>query len=288
MAENYDGLASAILHDPRVDRIERDFWFGYSNAKYALDKVEYFINKPKRNRPLNLAIIAPTNNGKSMILDRVERLHPAVNEPENWKIERPVVSIQQVNTPDETRFYNAILSALGLPVRPNEKPENKLETIVTVLTKLNTKLLIVDEFHKMLTGSQLKQRTLINGMRTLSSRLKIPFLIAGTNEVKAALGADPEMRNRFEFITLPPWKDGEELDRLLNSFKKVAALSNEYDLTTDKVVRKILAMTDGMIGEIVNLLRAVAVNAIVTGQEEITLDSFGKVKWEIPSARGRK
>lgn len=283
-----DTLSDLVFNDSRISVIEGDFWIKYTRAQEALDQIEFFINKPDRKRPQNLALIADTNNGKTTIIDRILRTHPKKSCFETNEFEWPVFIIEQPSQPDEKRLYDTMLAQLGLPVRPTESPQSKLETIVTVLSNLKTKMIVIDEFHKMLVGSPAKQRMHLNGIRSLGNRLKRPVLIAGTKEARSALMADPELANRFDTLEIKRWDYSKDFLKFLASLERVIALENPSGLASPEVSKKIHALSEGTIGEIVNIVRKCALSAIQSGTEQITLDTIDSCGWVIPSVRQRQ
>lgn len=291
MTDNYSYtplLEGVDFGDPRLKAIEGDFWIGYDAANAALAKMEYFFQKPQRNRPLNLALIGNTNNGKSMILDRFYRLHKPIRDLKNDNFQRPALVIEQPSVPDEKRLYNEILSALGSSVRNTDSIESRLHTVLVICKNLHTRVLIIDEFHKMLAGSVTRQKQHLNAIRSLCNQLKIPVIVAGTEDVRNALNADPQLANRFETIRLKKWQYDKDFLRLLISLEKVFKLDQKSNLADPKIAKKILALSEGTIGEIVNLLRSAAVHAILTGDEIITPNTLEKIDWIVPSKRHRE
>src|SRR3989338_6713579 len=67
----------------RIHHIQKDNWIGYSRAKQALKKLNDLFQHPQRHRMPNLLITGPTNNGKTMIIEKFCRDH----SPKLW--ERP-------------------------------------------------------------------------------------------------------------------------------------------------------------------------------------------------------
>src|SRR2546428_5547198 len=68
--------AAAVLPDvERIARIRAERWIGYSRAREALAKLEDLLTHPMRQRMPNLLLIGPTNNGKSMLIEKFRRAH---------------------------------------------------------------------------------------------------------------------------------------------------------------------------------------------------------------------
>src|SRR5215469_5030185 len=104
-----------VLDLPADDRIrhlrQQPHWIGYTHSKRIHEKLEDLFQYPRVDRMPNLLIVGETNNGKTMIASRFQRLHAAGSSPNGKHV--PVLLIQAPPTPDESRFYGAILEALA-------------------------------------------------------------------------------------------------------------------------------------------------------------------------------
>ncbi len=68
------GLAR-LPADERIQRIRADRWIGYPRAVEALNRLETLYAWPNKQRMPNLLLVGPTNNGKSMIVEKFRRAH---------------------------------------------------------------------------------------------------------------------------------------------------------------------------------------------------------------------
>jgi hypothetical protein len=65
--------------DQRIQRVRQPHWIGYTRSKRILEKLEDLFCYPRVDRMPNLLIVGETNNGKTMIASRFQRLHPAAD-----------------------------------------------------------------------------------------------------------------------------------------------------------------------------------------------------------------
>jgi hypothetical protein len=65
--------------DERIQRVRQPHWIGYTRSKRIFDKLEDLFCYPCVDRMPNLLIVGETNNGKTMIASRFQRLHPAAD-----------------------------------------------------------------------------------------------------------------------------------------------------------------------------------------------------------------
>jgi hypothetical protein len=78
--------------DERIRHVRADRWIGYPRALSALERLETLFAWPSRQRMPNLLLIGPTNNGKSMLVEKFRRSHPSTVSPDREDI--PVLCVQ--------------------------------------------------------------------------------------------------------------------------------------------------------------------------------------------------
>jgi len=249
----------------RIKALDRVVWIGYSRVKEIRDAMDSLLEYPRMHRMPNLAIIGATNNGKSMLLENFVKKHKTEDSPENVKTTLPVIRVQMAPEPDEGRLYDILLTRLFSNQSAREPVTSKLFRLQTLLTKLETKQIILDEFNYAAVGTLSKQRKFLNALKYLSNELRISLVVAGTPETLSALQADEQMANRFSPMYLPKWKEDAELLKLLVTLEKKIDLKNESRLWDGKLPKFILSESEGTIGEINDLIVKLAKYAILTG-----------------------
>ena len=274
--------------EERLDRIRRPRWIGYTRAKKLLDKLDDLLTHPKTHRMPNLLIVGDTNAGKTMLANRFVQLHPADKTLGGEAVIVPVLAIQAPPGPDEGRFYNAILEALATPYNPRERVAQKQIQVLRMLKRIGIQMLIIDEVHNVLTGSVTKQRQFLNVLKYLGNDLQITLVGLGTKEALRALQADPQLANRFEPAALPPWQLDQEFQMLLASFERALPLRQPSGLADEKLARKLLALSEGSLGELSVLLTSAAVYAVRSGTERIDEKVLAAIDWVPPSERRRR
>src|SRR5216683_2490081 len=66
--------AAGLPDEQRRARIRAERWIGYSRAREALATLEDLLTHPVRQRMPNLLLIGPTNNGKSMLIEKLHNM----------------------------------------------------------------------------------------------------------------------------------------------------------------------------------------------------------------------
>lgn len=271
----------------RIAHIRADRWIGYTRAQKALAKLEDLFTQPQRQRMPNLLLIGPTNNGKSMIIEKFRRVHQL--EPAEHVAHEtiPLLTMQMPSDPSIARFYTMLLAALHAPLRPRARVVELEPLALKILRVTAVRMLVIDELHNMLAGSGAMQREFLNLLRFLGNELRIPIVGVGTREAYLAIRSDDQLENRFEPFLLPVWQEGKEFMALLASFAVAFPLRRPSDLQSTELARSILARTEGTIGEISTLLTHAAIAAVKSGEEAMNAKTLTLAEYESPTERRR-
>lgn len=273
----------------RIRRIRTDRWIGYARAEAVLAALEDLLNFPTRTRMPNLLLVGPTNNGKTMIVEKFRRTYPgtAATESRDGLALLPVVKMQMPPGPDEGRFFGAILDALGMPFNPRDRIATKQDTAVRVMQAMHARMLVIDELHNVLSGSAMQQRRLLNLLRWLGNELRIPLVGVGTAEALRAIRSDDQLVNRFQPHPLPLWSDDDEYRRLLSTLEAVLPLRKPSHLADSALSGRILSASEGVLGEMIAVVIRAAVRAVETGAEAISTRMIEDTGFIRPSERRR-
>jgi len=273
----------------RIRRIRTDRWIGYARAEAALSAMEDLLTFPKRTRMPNLLLVGPSNNGKTMIVEKFRREHLRGAEADlrEGAIAVPVLKVQMPPAPDERRFFSAVLEALGAPDRSNDRLAAKQDIAMRMLRATNVRLLVIDEVHNILSGSRDQQRRFLNLLRWLGNELQIPLVAVGTSEALRAIQSDDQLANRFTPFSLPPWRLDAEYLRLLNTLEAMLPLRERSGLEEPAFAQKLWNAAEGILGEVVNLVTTAAVAAVAAGEERIHIDRIDDIGFIPPTERRR-
>ena len=273
----------------RIRRIRTDRWIGYARAEAALSAMEDLLTFPKRTRMPNLLLVGPSNNGKTMIVEKFRREHlrSAQADLREGAIAVPVLKVQMPPAPDERRFFSAVLEALSAPDRSNDRLAAKQDMAMRMLHATNVRLLVIDEVHNILSGSRDQQRRFLNLLRWLGNELQIPLVAVGTSEALRTIQSDDQLANRFTPFSLPPWRHDAEYLRLLNTLEAMLPLRERSGLEEPAFAQKLLNAAEGILGEVVNLVTMAAVAAVAAGEECIRIERIDDIGFIPPTERRR-
>lgn len=278
------------LDKPEADRINAilvDKWVSYTLAQQVLQFLAFLQTHPGIDRMPNLLLVGDTGNGKTRLLHHYrDSCRPALHRhpisgapPEHW----PVLYVQAPAVPDEQRFYECILQKLEVPITLGTRTRMRQQLISGLLHDLGVRVLIVDEIQHVLAGTHTKQREVLNMLKLLANEVCIPLVFAGIRTAHHVILHDEQMNSRFERIELPRWVMNEEYLRLLASLERLLPLRFASHLTEPQLAGKLLVLSQGTIGGLVNLLKRLAVHAVLSKQERISLQQVKQLE-QVPFA----
>lgn len=280
-----------LLALPKAERIRRartKMWIPYASAREPYAAIRLLLEAPKQQRPENVLIEAPTNNGKSTLLERFEADHPPLPRPEHDRALIPVVKIDMPEHPTLGVVYQTILDRLGCPYAPGEIRRELRRAVLTILEQVGTRVLLVDELHNLNQAGPNERDGVLAFFRALGNEaaLRISLVFAGTQGARNTAQHDAQLLNRFEVFQLRPWRDGDGFRELLASFEALMPLREaSYLGDDDALARDILRRGEGAIGEFFKIISRAAVLAIETGEERITLKTLERIRYQPPSQR---
>lgn len=264
--------AQALLpDDERILAMQRDRWVDYPRAIQARQRLERLLGTPERERMPCMVLHGESNIGKTLIVRKFEREHSTAFDEERCVERRQIVAMQMPATPEQHRFYSALLFELGAPHNTSSGLSTLERLARDLLRRIAPRMLVVDEVHHLLAGSYREQRGSLNLLKYLANDLRLSIVLVGTHDAPVALQTDAQMSSRFTTFELERWRENDEFRRFLAAFGKVLPLRKASDLAERAVVQFMLASSAGVTGEVVRILNEAAELAIRDGTECVTL-----------------
>lgn len=279
---------AALGDDERVAWIRSDRWLETAQARSALMRLEDLLSYPPRDRMPCLLLYGDTGMGKTKIIRKFLRDHAASFDRASGVTTMPVVAMQMPAEPVERDIYGELLNAMGAP-GPASDAAFRLKGICrSLMRSMGVRMLIIDEIHAMLTGTFRQQRIFLNVIRFLANDLRVPLVCAGTDLARQALLTDPQLAERFEAFHLERWSNDQKLAQLLSSLACILPLRQPSQLGAAAIRRRVLDLTEGVTVRIFRLMETVATDAIRSGRECITVESFDREDLVLPLVAMRR
>lgn len=273
----------ALSDVERIEFLDQPRWIGYQVAQNILDTLQGLIHKPMRPRMPNLLIVGDSNNGKTTIIARFRHLCGQAYVNDESEPVKPVIVAEAPPSADEKGLYISILEQFFAPYRATD-PTSKLRyQVIHLFRACHVRMLIIDEFHSLLTGSPVKQREVMNAIKLLCNELAIPIVGVGTREAVRVLHTDPQHASRFDVMVLPVWELNVDFQRLLAGFEKVLPLKLRSNLHAPELAQRLYTISEGNTGNLHRLLIECSIEAIKSGKEQIDKTIVENKAWVRPT-----
>ena len=280
--------ARALVERPDKDRIyaiREGNWLGYADAKRILARMEELLEYPRITRMPNMLLVAPSFNGKTSILRRFLDMHQPDLDPAGEVTICPVVLVESPPKPDISDFYARTLDALMAPYKPTASASEKYSQIKRLFRQMDVHMFIVDEIHHLIAGSLNRQQEFRNALKSLGNETMVSIVAAGTEDAYNAFNTDPQMSSRFTPESLPTWKANNEFGALLATLELRTPLKLPSNLKTPQMMLAIHTRSEGTLGDMCDLVKELAVDAIRSKVEKITIEKINTLRWVPPSKR---
>jgi Cdc6-like AAA superfamily ATPase len=205
-----------------------------------------------------------------MLLEKFKRDH-APKRPVRQG-QRPIIATQMPPVPVVRSLYGEILRTLGGNVRPTARFYELEHAAISLLTHANPRMLIIDEIQHLLSCSAREQRAALNMIKFLSNDRRMTIVAAGTHEALHVMRFDPQIASRFEQMELPVWTESEELRRFIAGYLAMLPVRKDPSVIDQRFIEYLLALTDGVTGRIIDLLRRAAIDALAHKSKSVGLD----------------
>ena len=269
----------------RKRKAETKRWIPYSLARTGYARMQRLLDLPRQQRPENLLIVAPTANGKSMLLERFEQMNPARDNEEGDHAVVPVLRIEMTEDPTLDSLYFQILDRLFSPINGRATRTDRRRETFRLLSAVQVKALLIDEAHNLSLAGPAERLKILAFLRAVGNdpEIRAHIVCAGTTEARRMLQSDEQLLNRYDIHALPLWRDGEDYRQLLASFESLLPLRRPSGLGEDDgIAAAILAESQGLIGEMFKIVSRATVLAIDTGEERITFRTLSKIDYQSP------
>lgn len=276
MTETYGHLGKlaqeAITLSPgeRITKIQTRRFTEYPRCRVVLDLLGEQINQPAGVVKPNLLIWGESGQGKSTIMEKHLRDHPAVFDKQAGVRRKAVIGMEMPPMCDVRWFYIKLLSAIDAQLGETRSSVPLMaERVVALYRLMGVRQILIDEAHNMLMGSVRQQRVMLSVIRHLSNELGIPLVLFGIQDAREALMHDSQLTRRFRFIELPMWGAGEEFQALVGSILRSLPLRRP-SLLTARALKALLSHSNGGTAKLFETFIDLGIDAIQSNEERIT------------------
>lgn len=282
----YPHLAMKIreqVHLPLEERIaiiRRDRWIGTTAAQTVLSMLQTLVEAPEKIRMQGLVAVGPYNNGKSMAIERFRQAFGG--DPSK------VLVVESPATGGLARIYSAILRALNAPFARSQSLTSLEHQMHTVLRVVRPKVLVFDDFQHVVRSGRSQLHRAFSFFRSLGYEYRTSIVLVGDLDVLLSVRSDEQMASRLKEAYLPRWEYDEDWLGLLASLESVLPLKERSSFASPDIARDVFKLSQGLIGEAVELLTQAAVLALKQGGECVTPQIIKDLGYVPLSGRGKQ
>lgn len=226
-----------------------------------------------------LLITGDRGAGKTTLCQRYEREFPSRVIEEGRIV--PVLSATVPVPATPKSLATELLDVLGDPAAEKGTLVSRTNRLKRALKMRRVELIILDEFqHFQDRDSKKVLRTISDWLKLLIDKTSIPVVLVGMPYSDTILDAkgNEQLQRRFATrLTLEPfgYQDAAEqkgFRRFLKEIDDALPLINSSDLATPEITFRIYTATDGVIANVMKLIRYATVLALDLAKTELSLD----------------
>lgn len=267
----------------RLRSLQQERWIGYDVADNLLTKLLDLMQAPKRPRMQNLLLVGDSNNGKTTIVKRFYKLHGEAYQTDTKDAVMPIILAESPPSANEKELYISLIERFAVPYKSTDSIVKLRYQAIHLFREFHVQMLIIDEFHSLLTGTARQQNQVMNAIKLLCNELQIPIVGVGTRDAVRVLHTDPQHASRFDVAELPLWKLDVNLQKLLFAIEKTLPLKYPSELKQPEIASLIHSISEGNLGNIQRLVSTCAKAAIESGDEQITIETIREHSWLQPT-----
>lgn len=247
-----------------------------------------YLNRHAQAGRCGLILSGPARTGKTTCLTQlgktIETMHTQRHPDAAGHI--PVVYITAPPAATPKMIAIEFARFLGLPVTRRANITDVLESVCGVCLRARTTVILVDEIHNLNLGTRYGAEA-SDTLKYFAERLPATFVYAGINVARAGLLAGTrgeQIAGRFSMIGTGAFGRGQQWQALIAALESSLRLHRHTPDTLVGLADYLHHRSNGMIGSLLRLIRAAAVQAVLDGSEAITKATLESIPVDIASA----
>ncbi|MET9906125.1 TniB family NTP-binding protein [Streptomyces sp. NPDC006476] len=232
------------------------------------------LNRHAVSARRGLIVSGPAGTGKTTAITQLGRSHELIDRARHPGLRDRIPVVYITVPPAATPRMVAVEFArfLGLPVRTRSNITDILQSVCGVLADARVGLILVDELHNISLATR-SGAEVADTLKYFSERIPATFVYAGINVERQGLfdgTRGQQIARRFTLVPTAPLPYKSEWQGLAATLEDSLRLHNHKPGSLTHLDRYLHDRTGGMIGSLSHLIRGAALDAILTGTEEIT------------------
>jgi len=239
------------------------------------------LNRHAISARRGLIVSGPAGTGKTTAITQFSKTHEVIDRQRHPGLADRIPVVYVTVPPAATPRMLAVEFArfLGIPVMARANITDVIEAVCGVMTDARTTVVCVDEIHNLELATR-SGAEVSDTLKYFSERIPATFVYAGINVEREGLFAGTrgqQIAGRFTLIPAVAFPFAEEWQGLIVTLEDALRLRRHTPGALARLSRYLHRRTGGMIGSLTHLIRGAAIEAILSGTEQITrqlLDSI--------------
>jgi hypothetical protein len=232
------------------------------------------LNRHAVSARRGLIVSGPAGTGKTTAITQFGKTHQAIDAARHpGRADRVPILYVTVPPAATPRMVAAEFARfLGLPFTTRSNITDIIEAVCGVAVDTRVSVICVDEIHNLTLATR-NGAEVSDTLKYFSERIPATFIYAGIDVEKAGLFSGvrgSQIAGRFTVIPTSPFPRSSEWDGLVATLEDALRLHHHTPGTLTDLALYLHQRTGGMIGSLSHLVRAAALDAILTGTEKIT------------------
>lgn len=250
----------------RIQKIQAERWFAHPYAVNILEELELVYHQPKiLGAPIGRSIIGKSGAGKTTALKHFINEHP----PKEG--ECPPLFIEAPSWPSVSELLSAILEEVNDFKSQSNTAKDKADRIIRIFKTIHPPIIIIDEAQNFAEGTSNQSRSCLNAIKRITNKTGTPSILAGTEDLVPVIGYDKQYKRRWRPTKLESYPENQDFVDLVNAFLVDVDLKKQQAFLSPSAYRLLYKYSDGLIGQIKEILIDATKNAIQDGTEKISL-----------------
>ena len=277
----------------RINESQKDIKIEHALFEESMQKMSLVLSTAGNSKPKGLIIIGDSDSGKSTLLrafckkleDEEERFYSgkkSVYESSETPMEHYSVKPAFMFSIPSGSTVNGILERAlklnGIPIK-NRMTLTQLENLLyDRLRELKTRVILIDEFQDIARIGYRQQDDILKVIKEMTNNLSIPIIAAGTRASEPIIESDEQIYTRLRKIYLHPFEADHNFRDFLTAYgEKRINLQHKVDFYDSELAGKIHSRTNGLVGQVTQLLSMAVKHAILTKSERITVKTLEEI-----------
>lgn len=252
----------------RIKLIQQDIWIDCPHSVLALRMIKNIIQSPPQIEAPCMLVCGEGGSGKTSIVKQLKLLS------RKWEDQVAFMALN-VN-PDNLKFRELLLKAMGASCSTWQKTKPKIPTELAEFIALRRiRAIVIDEFHDSLLCNRSEQLGTLSLIKALSGQpYGLSVIGLGTSLARDALRHDTQLLRRYYIHNVPLWTESENFRAFIAAYEENLPLHKPSTLYSEEFLKFLLINSNGIMDNVVKLIKHGAIIALVSGEERITIDGL--------------